>query len=125
MSFSKRGHLDLCIDVGAVVIALASGAFLRSFCEELGKRLGGSAADWMSRVRVRRKPRDDNKAELTVLLHDSETIVELDVEGMFSDEAKLALIDLDLSAEGIRGHRVKWDAKARQWVVADEVEQQG
>jgi hypothetical protein len=108
------------VSVPEVAIAAATvGPFLTAYCTELGKRFGGSTADWISKIGIRRR-----RSQIRVPVKGAVTVFEIpndmpDPEHM-PDEAKLALIDLDLMAEGVRGQRLRWDAKAGQWVVADQ-----
>ena len=39
------------------------------------------------------------------------------------DEARLALIDLDFSAEAVRGRVLRWDAEAAAWLPDDQEHQ--
>jgi hypothetical protein len=93
------------------------GPFTTAFCTELGKRFGGTVADWTSRVRLHRASDQSDKAEIVVRADDTFTVIELE-EGV-SDEARLALLDLDIQAEDIRGHRLKWDTALNAWVPVD------
>jgi hypothetical protein len=102
---------------GAVEIAIAAGTlgpFVNAFCAELGKRFGGTVADWTSRVYLRRRRDDSKKADLVVEVNNGVTVVELE-EGL-TDEARLALLDLDIEAEAMRGQRLRWDTTAGVWV---------
>jgi hypothetical protein len=67
-----------------------------AFGTELGKRLGGSVADWTSRIGVRRKPDSGAEADLRVDTGGGVTIFE--VADDMSDDAKPALLDLDATA---------------------------
>jgi hypothetical protein len=112
------GH-DITIGFMAEVAAGASLAtFLRAYCAELGKRFGGSTADWISKVHVRKRVHPtEGKTALEVPVNDVVTKFEVADNDDLPDEAKLALIDLDITAEGVRGHRLMWDAKVQRWIV--------
>ena len=101
----------------AAIAAGTLGPFVTAFCTELGKRLGGAAADRVSQVHLRRKRRDPTKADLFVEFDDSVTVLELE-EGL-PDEAKLALLDLDMNAESIRGQRLRWNVEEQAWLPTD------
>ena len=75
-------------------VAGASGSFFTAFCTELGRRFGGTVADWAARIRLHRKHTNPIKADLSVEVGDAVTVLELE-EGL-PDEARLALLDLDL-----------------------------
>ena len=105
--------------VNVVEMAVAAGTlgpFVSAFCTELGKRFGGTVADWVSHVRLLRR-RDSSKAELLLKLDDDVTVVELEEE--LSDEARLALLELDIRAQAVRGRRLRWDAAAGTWVPVE------
>jgi hypothetical protein len=91
--------------------------FTTAFCTELGKRFGGTVADWTSRVRLHRASDQSAKAEIVVRTDDAFTVIELE-EGV-PDEARLALLDLNIEAEDIRGHRLRWDAALSAWAPID------
>jgi hypothetical protein len=84
-----------------------------AFCTELGKRLGGTAADWAARVHLRRRQDDPTKTVLVVEGDPVATVIEVDED--LPDEARLALLDLDVGNDVVRGHRLRWDAQARAW----------
>jgi hypothetical protein len=97
--------------------AATFGPMLAAFCTELGKRLGGSAADWASRVQVHHAKNDPGKADLVVEAADAVTAIEISED--LTDDAKLALLDLDIDNKAIRGHRLRWDDHAAAWTVVD------
>ena len=99
------------------VAAGALGPFVTAFCAELGKRLGGTTADWVSKVRRRKKLGDASEAELIVRVDDAGTVLVL--EENLPDEARLAFLDLDLKAPMIRGHQLRWSADSQAWVLTD------
>jgi hypothetical protein len=115
------GHIQATnVVVGeAVVLAGTLGPFLTAFSTELGRRFGGTVADWASRIRLRRRRGEPTEVGLTITDDGAVTVLELD-EGL-SDEARLALIDLDIKADGVRGHRLKWDTQATAWTSAGKV----
>jgi hypothetical protein len=98
----------------AGIVAGTLGPFVTAFCTELGKRFGGTVADWVSHMRIRPKPGESTGDELVVEVDDSVTVIEFNDD--LPDEAKLLLLDLDVEAEGIRGNRLTWNAAARVWI---------
>jgi hypothetical protein len=92
-----------------VVMAGTLGPLVTAFCTELGKRLGGNAADWASRVRLIRKEKNSNKAVL--LVHSGPTTTVIEVNEDLPDEARLALLDLDIENDANRGQRLRWNAQ--------------
>jgi len=90
-----------------------------AFSRELGKSLGGSAADWLKKIRFRpRRPTAldrGNPSVLQVKTDGGPTLFEVSDE--MSDEAKLALIEIDMTNPRIRGHKLRWDG--HQWLPVD------
>lgn len=50
---------------------------------------------------------------------DGEQAVKLVVTEGLPDEARLALLDLDVTAEELRGKELRWDAAAGEWRLSD------
>src|ERR1700692_4509577 len=94
--------------VEVVIGAATFGPFVTAFCTELGKRFGGTVADWTSRVHLRRKGGESTKADLIVEVDDEVTVLELQDD--LPDEARLALLELDLKQQAVRGRRLTWSA---------------
>jgi hypothetical protein len=109
------GHDSSVSVIGEVVLAATLGPFVTAFCTELGRRLGGTFADWTSRVRVRRHKDDPAKAELQVTVGPVVTVIE--ISESFSDKAKAALLALDLEDASVRGHKLTWDSDAEAWAA--------
>jgi hypothetical protein len=61
----------------AVVAAVTAGPFVTAFCAELGRRFGGTAADWADRVRSRRAMTGSAAAEIEVEAFGKVTILEI------------------------------------------------
>ena len=94
--------LGKMVDISKVELLLAAataGPFVTACCTELGKRFGGALADWTSRLR--HSAGSSAQVDLPVKVGEAVTVLELR-EGL-PDEARLALIDLDFSAQAIRG----------------------
>jgi hypothetical protein len=109
---------DAANDVlGAVVVAMTLGPLVTSFCTELGKRLGGSTAEWAARVHLHRKT--NKSSEVLLSVDTGREITSIEVGDDLPDEARLALLDLDIEKDGVRGRRLRWDAEAGAWVAVD------
>lgn len=91
-----------------IATAVTAGPLLTAFCTELGKRFGGSVADWIAQIR-----RSQAGITLDIPVDNDITVVEL-AEGL-PDDAWLALIDLDFTNPSVRGHRLRWDAETQSW----------
>jgi hypothetical protein len=91
----------------------AIAVYSKAFVEALAKRHADGLAD---RVRTRSRTR-----EARIGLPDSEsaTIV---ITARMPDEARLALLDLDVTADEVRGKLLRWDSKASAWRPADDLE---
>ena len=101
-------------------LAIAAGTlgpFVTACCTELGKRFGGTLADWASQIRRTPGHSGSTRAELPVKVDDAVTVLELE-EGL-PDEARLALLDLDFSDQAIRGRRLRWNTEAQMWMPPD------
>jgi MoaA/NifB/PqqE/SkfB family radical SAM enzyme len=109
----------LVTPVVEIVLAGTFGSLVTAFCKELGKRLGGTTADWLSRTHIRRRGGRPNavsksdEADLIVNSDDAVTIIELSED--LSDEAKLAMLDLDISDQKVRGKRLRWNDATQTW----------
>jgi|SRR5580704_14210949 hypothetical protein len=118
MAESSNGNSSINIghvSAAEVVIGAATfGPFVTAFCTELGKRFGGTVADWTSRVHLRRKGGGSTKADLIVEVDDDVTVLEL--EDDLPDEARLALLELDIKQQAVRGRRLTWNAAAQAWL---------
>jgi hypothetical protein len=101
--------------VEAAILAGTFGPFVTAFCTELGKRFGGTVAHWASRVHLRPKRGDPATGELVVMVDKTVTVLELKED--LPDEARLALLDLDVTT--LLGHRLTWSAEVEKWVPAD------
>jgi hypothetical protein len=104
-------HLDLAETVVAVS---ALTIFCKAFLEALGKRAGDGLVD-LVRTHVQRKGKpeeyhigvDDGSAATIAITEDT------------PDEARLALLDLDVTADDLRGKVLRWDRSASAWLPAD------
>ena len=86
--------------------------YLKSFMETLGKRHAEAVTD---PARIRKKVK---KTEAKVGLPGGEPMVLL-AEGM-SEEAWLALLDLDEAADDLHGKLLRWDSRDSAWRPADD-----
>jgi hypothetical protein len=88
--------------------------FAKAFLETLGKRAGDGLADLVG-THVRRKGKPD-QYEIGV---DDGSAATIAIATDTPDEARLALLDLDVTAEGVRGKVLHWDSAADAWRAAD------
>jgi hypothetical protein len=105
------------IAAGYVAVKLL-GPFLESFAGKLGEQLGESVGKAIVRISLRR-PRSGPR-RLSVRLPDTLGSTTLKLPEQFTEEAKLAIIDLDLSAEEVRGRQLHWDPVTGAWKAEDK-----
>ncbi|MEU6048928.1 hypothetical protein ABZ829_00635 [Streptomyces xanthochromogenes] len=87
----------------------AISPFVTAFATSLGQRLGTS-------VRVRRRPRRRNvEGDNLALTHHTRTTT-IEVSADLGDEARLALIDLDVTRPELWGHHLRWNDEAAAWL---------
>jgi hypothetical protein len=98
--------------VGFVVVKFL-GPFAEAFAAKLGERLGESAASAIGRIRLLWNHKDGRK-DLDIIVSGSAATT-LVLPEDFTDAARLAAIDLDVNAEGVRGAELHWDASAGSW----------
>lgn len=103
------------IDELAIAAAVAVGPFVTAFCTELGRRFGGTSADWAARVRTRRAKPGSVAAQIEVAAFGKVTILE--IIDPLTDEAKLALLDLNIQDTAICGQILRWNAGTGAWEV--------
>ncbi|MER5559720.1 hypothetical protein ABT071_14050 [Streptomyces sp. NPDC002506] len=87
----------------------AVSPFVTAFATSLGQRLGTG-------VQVRRRARRGNvDGGNLVLMHRARTTT-IEMSAELSDEARLALIDLDLNRPELWGHHLRWNEEAEAWL---------
>jgi hypothetical protein len=122
MSPDDGASPDTIVTPETVMIATAVAIYARAFLDELGKRTGDAVANlpkWLADViRVRRRAREGKPDEYIVGTDDEETMIVVTEDT--PDEARLALLDLDVTAEQLWGKTLRWDAPAGAWVPDDE-----
>ncbi len=101
---------EVWVPLGAA--SLYAHFYLKSFMETLGQRHAEAVTD---PARIGKKVK---KTEAKVDLPGGEPMVFL-AEGM-SEEAWLALVDLDETADDLRGKMLRWDSSAAAWRPADD-----
>ena len=101
--------------------ATFGSSFLKSFATELGRRFGGTTADWLGRIHARVK-RDGSS--VTGFVIDPPPLREriiFELREPLTDEAKLALLDLDVYA--VHGKTFRWNIESKAWEVLDATSQ--
>jgi hypothetical protein len=107
------GGWTVAEEIAAGFLALrVLGPFAEAFASKLGERTGESVASAVSKIRLfrRRRPSRD---EFVIRHSNASTFVVL--PAAMTDDARLALIDLDLTQAGIIGKILHWDAVSATW----------
>ncbi|MFJ7496753.1 hypothetical protein ACIQZB_37465 [Streptomyces sp. NPDC097727] len=102
------------ISYETVLIAATISPFVTAFATKLGERLGTTVKiqrmPWRQRRRRRRRG-----AEL-VVARSFHRAITIEMGAGLSDEARLALIDLDVERPELWGHFLRWDEEAMAWI---------
>jgi hypothetical protein len=96
----------------AAAIFKVLGTFGDAYLSRLGQILAESTPAIVKRIRLRRYP-VHNTGRLMIRTDRSTIVFEFD--GDLSDEAKLALIDIDLTDDSLQAATLRWDAARGQW----------
>lgn len=110
------------IDPETMMLAFVAGNFSSAFIQALGQQAAHSFANlsktkikkltaWLQPKRVRRKGQPD---EYHIGLKDGATATIVVTEDT-PDEARLALLDLDVTAPELRGKELRWDEATGAW----------
>ena len=116
------GGERLLVDLAVGYVACKFlGSFTEAFAAKLGERLGESTTNAIGRIRLLLDRRNSHR-ELDVITQGRTTLV---LPEDFTDEAKLAAIELDVTADGIRGAVLHWNAATSQWLTTRVVDPDG
>ena len=108
--FAARGvrvHDSIPWEVVAPLMA-ATGIYSKTFLETLAMH---NAEALLDAVHARKK----GKTIAFLVAADGDAIAKFVVRGDLPDTARLALDDLDVAGEALRGKILRWDAKAMTW----------
>lgn len=109
---------------GQVALALAYllGNFTSAFIQALGQRAADGAAKLPKRAGdlVRRCIRRKGKPDEYHIGVDDGSAATIAITADTPDEARLALLDLDVTADELRGKLLRWDSSASAWRPAGE-----
>jgi hypothetical protein len=105
----------------AVALAPTLTIFFKAFVETLAKRSADYLAGAPKRLRCRWGERLGNP-EVHIGPERSDIACTLVITSDLSDEARLALLDLDVTAERLRGKLLHWDDGAIAWVPEGDQE---
>lgn len=118
--FEKRGvrfHSWRFLSLTPENLALATAAaiYAKTFLETLAKRHADALEDLVE-TRIRRKGKPD---EYRIGVDDGSAAT-ITITEDTPDEARLALLDLDVTADAVRGKVLRWDGSASAWRPGDE-----
>ena len=105
------------INVESIAVVTASVVFGKAFFETLGQRAGSSVANLpkqASDLIHRRIKREDQPDEIHIGAN-GESTATIVITASTPDEARLTLLDLDVTAEDLRGKILRWDNEAKAW----------
>jgi len=111
-AFRATGSVIVEVAFGYVAVKFL-GPFVETFATKLGERLGESAVAAAGRLRLLWSHRSGRR-DLDVLTPDSQRTT-LVLPEDFDDDARLAAIELDINADGVRGSELYWDAAKGSW----------
>ena len=115
-SYPVVGGADSVIaSTGEVAFLAAAAIYSKAFVEALARRHADGFAD-LVRTRVRRKGKSD---EYRIGV-DGDVAAAVVVTDDLPDEARLALLDLDVTADELRGKLLRWDSSDSAWLPADD-----
>jgi hypothetical protein len=102
---------DVVLGPEQIAILAAASIYSKAFLETLGRHAGDALAE-MVRARIRR--RNDEITEVQIGAEGDATATLVITDNM-PDEARLALLDLDVTSENVRGKVLRWDNEAEAW----------
>jgi hypothetical protein len=93
-----------------LALAGAAALYAKAFLETMAKRHADALEDLVE-TRIRRKGKPD---EYRIGVDDSSAAT-IAITADTPDEARLALLDLDVTADAVRGKVLHWDSSASAW----------
>jgi len=110
---ARHDWLQLCLTFTPDQLAAVAAAsiFAKAFLETLGKRAGDGLADLLVQTRIRRKGKPDE----TQIGADDGSTATIAITEDTPDEARLALLDLDVTDDAVRGKVLRWDSSTSAW----------
>ena len=116
---SARGHPDggifTVLTPEEWALAAATTIYSKAFVETLAKRHAEGLAD-MLRARFHK---NGKTIEFHIRVADDASAVVV-VTGDLPDEARLALLDLDVTDDAVRGKLLRWDCDSSAWRPTDD-----
>jgi hypothetical protein len=108
--------IQVAVEITSGFVALkVLGSMAEAFASRLGERFADTVAEAVKRVWLFRR----NHEALAIDTTNGMTTIEL--PDVLTDDARLALIELDVMADEIRGKTLYWDADTKAWRVHAQV----
>jgi hypothetical protein len=100
-----------------VAVAFVAGQFCAAFFQALGQRAAESAVKLPKRATalLRKRVRRQGKPDVYHIGLEGDASATVVVHWDLPDEARLALLDLDVTAPELRGRELHWDEEAEAW----------
>ena len=109
-----RGPFPSWVETAGVAATTAAVfPYVQGIASELGRRTAVRAVS--GRLRFRGKGPRALVESAEIELHGDEATTTIVLTGEMSDDAKLALLDLDLESDKVKGKTMKWDSEAGSW----------
>ena len=110
-----KSPTESCFPTEQLAFLAAASIYSKAFLEALAKRHADAIAD-LVHTRFHRHGKN-TEAEIGVADGSAATIA---ITADLPDEARLALLDLDVTADELRGKVLRWDNSASAWRPADD-----
>jgi hypothetical protein len=111
----QRHQSEAYVSPELLALAGAVTIYSKAFLETLAKR----HADGFAELLNKRFRKNGKKAEAEIGVEDG-SIATIAIMADTPDEARLALLDLDVTADAVRGKVLRWDSNTSAWRPADE-----
>ena len=112
---------DILLTPESAALVAATAIFGKAFLEALGQRAGDGVANIPRQVHDLVSARKRRKGKTEVHLGTgSDVAAKIAIAADTPDEARLALLDLDVTAEDLRGKLLRWDDSAAAWRPVDD-----
>lgn len=98
--------------VAAAAVLKVLGTFGDAYLSRMGQMLAESTPAILRRIRLRRYPVHGTGR---LLIRTDRSTIMFEFDGDLSDDAKLALIDIDITDDRLQDATLRWDAAGGAW----------
>ncbi|MFD6550475.1 hypothetical protein [Streptomyces sp. NPDC058398] len=103
-----------------LLIAATVSPLVTAFAAKLGERLGERVTITTPRPPWWRRRRRQSELQLATQVgrrqRSRHTFLRIEVGEELTDEARLALLDLDVTQPELKGHLLRWNEEAKAWL---------